>query len=459
MTSTVHTDLTFLNPKQKWPPTEDKDRLARYAKNRLLLEGDHDLVFTGLNEDDAPRIIKMRVNWFKRIMTLFSDLAVGNPPKTTAEEQATVDRITGDNAFEVLVYDLFSDLIAFGDGVLKPRWDGKRGVISRIDPRHWFPVVDPDDSGTVLYHVLAWETKQGEDRYVKVEVHTPGKIAHRLLKLTTDGKEIKEIAPLSTIERYASLKEEEETGRPGFLVFAFSNLKAGDGIHGMDDFRDISDLVEEIERRLIKVSGTLDVFADPWMCGPPGLRVRDPITGEVVWASDEKYIALNEGERNPEILVWDAQMGATFTQIETLLSQLYVMAELSPAAFGETKSGLAESGSALKRLLLPTLAKVNRLRLRIKPKLIEVLKTTAELEAASRMSGAQALTNVSLEWRSNLPIDPMEAATVEATRHTAKATSIRGSLSRLDPDATEEDLDREEARIKEEELERSKALL
>ena len=454
---TVYTNLDFLKPGAKWPP--DKDRLARYAKNRLLMEGDHDLVFTGLNEDDAPRIIKMRVNWFKRIMTLFSDLAVGNPPKITAEDQATVDRITDDNAFEVLVYDLFSDLIAFGDGVLKPRWDGKRGVISRIDPRHWFPVVDPDDSGTITAHVLAWEVPFGDDKYVKVEIHKPGKIEHRLLKLTSDGKEIKEPATLDTIERYATLKPEEETGVAGFLVFHFSNLKAGNGVFGLDDFKDVSDLVEEIERRLIKVSGTLDTFADPWMCGPPGLRVKDPLTGEVVWASNEKYIALNEDERNPEILTWDAQMGATFTQIETLLSQLYVMAELSPAAFGETKSGLAESGSALKRLMLPTLAKVNRLRLRLRPKLIEVLKTTAELEVASRMSGAQALTNVSLEWKSALPVDPVEAAQVEATRHSAKATSIRGSLSRLDPDASEEDIDAEEARIKSEMEEASGALL
>ena len=446
---TVFTTLDFLKPGQKWPP--DKDRLARYAKNRLLMEGDHDLVFAGLNEDDAPRIIKMRVNWFKRTMTLFSDLAVGNPPKITAEDQATIDRITDDNAFEILVYDLFSDLIAFGDGVLKPRWDGKRGVISRIDPRHWFPVVDPDDSGTFTHHVLAWEVPFGDDKYVKVEVHHKGKVEHRLLKLTSDGKEIKEPVSLDTIERYATLKPEEETGVSDFLVFPFSNLKAGDGVFGLDDFKDVSDLVEEIERRLIKVSGTLDVFADPWMCGPSGLRVRDPITGEIVWASDEKYIALNEGESPPKILTWDAEMGATFSHIEGLLSQLYVMAELSPAAFGEVKTGLAESGSALKRLMLPTLAKVNRLRLRIRPSLIEVLKTTAELEVASRMSGAQALTNVSLEWRSSLPVDPVEAAKVELTRRSARATSTRGSLARLDPDASGEDLDTEVARIEEEE--------
>jgi hypothetical protein len=446
---TVFTTLDFLKPGQKWPP--DKDRLARYAKNRLLMEGDHDLVFTGLNEDDAPRIIKMRVNWFKRITTLFADLAVGNPPKITAEEQASLDRITEENAFEIAVYDLFADLIAFGDGVLKPRWDGKRGIISRIDPRHWFPVVDSDDSGTVTHHVLAWEVPFGDDKYVKVEVHKPGQIEHRLLKLTSDGKEIKEPVPLATIERYASLKPEEETGVPGFLVFPFSNLKAGNGVFGLDDFKDVFDLVEEIERRLIKVSSTLDVFADPWMCGPSGLRVRDPLTGEVVWASDEKYIALNEGESPPKILTWDAEMGATFTQIETLLSQLYVMAELSPAAFGETKNGLAESGSALKRLMLPTLAKVNRLRLRIRPKLIEVLKTTAELEVASRMPGSQKLTNVSLEWRSSLPVDPVEAANVEKTKRDAGVTSRRSSISRLMEGASEKDIDAEVASIEEEE--------
>jgi len=454
---TVLTNLDFLKPGQKWPP--DNARLDRYARNRLLMEGDHDLVFTGLNEDDAPRIIKMRLNWFKRICTLFGDLATGNPPKITAEEQTTIDRITEANSFGLTIYDLIGDLIAFGDAVLKVRWDGKRGVISRIDPGHWFPVVDPDDSAIFTHHVLAWVVTHGDEKYAKIEIHTPGEIEHRLLRLTTDGKEIKESVGLATIPRYSKLKPKEKTGIDDFLIIPFSNLKSGDGVHGLDDFKDIEDIVSEIERRLIRVSGTLDTFCDPWMCGPPGLRVKDPITGEVIWASDEKYIALNEGETAPQILTWDASLTSVFGEVEALLSQLYVMAELSPAAFGETKNGLAESGSALKRLMLPTLAKVNRLRLRIKPKLITTLKTCASLEVASRMSEASELPNVSIEWRSSLPTDPMEAAQVEATRYNAHATSIRGSLSRLDSDSTETDLDAEEARIKEELREEANASL
>jgi hypothetical protein len=446
---TVLTSLDFLKPGAKWPP--DRERLERYATCKLLMEGDHDLVFTGLNEDDAPRIIKMRLNWFKRICTLIADLAVGAPPRTTADQQDTIDRITASNSFDVLIYDLFIDVVKFGNGLLKPRWDGARGVISRIDPKIWFPVVSPDDTATFTHHVLAWEVKKSDDKYIKVEIHEPGKITHKLLKLASDSKEIENEVPLDTIERFAELKEEEATGVSGFLVVPFSNLRTGDGVFGADDFKDIADLVEEIERRLVKVSGTLDVFADPWMCGPPGLRVRDPLTGEVVWASDEKYIALGEGERNPEILTWDAEMEATFRQIDTLLSQLYVMAELSPAAFGETKNGLAESGSALKRLMLPTLSKVSRLRLRIKPQLLEALRITSELETSARMTGAQKLTGLNLEWRSALPADPIENANVEKTRREAGISSRRSSVARTMEGASADEIDAEVQRIEEEE--------
>ncbi len=444
----IFTSLDFLSIGRKWPP--DKDRIDRYNRNKLLMQGDHDLIFAGLNEDDAPRIIKMRLNWFKREATAYADLGAGNPPKLTATEQETIDRIADANGYALTIYNLFSDLVAFGDSILKVRWNGARGVISRIDPSRWFPVVNPDDSDEITHHVIAWEVQKGEDKYVKAEIHEPGKITHKLLKLSSDGTEIKEPVDLSTIERYAALQEVEETGVPGFLVFSFHNIKDGGGVFGMDDFKDISDIVEEIERRIIKVSSTLDVFADPWMCGPAGLRVKDPLTGEVVWASDERYIVLGEGEQPPKILTWDAQMGSTFSQIEVLLDQLFVVSEMSKVLFGDTKNGLAESGSALKRLLLPMLAKVNRLRLRTKTGLVTVLVTTAELERASRMPGASLLSNVSLEWRSSLPADPMEAARIEATRKDAGATSTRGSLRRLDPDASEEDLDAEEARIKEE---------
>lgn len=445
---TVLTSLNFLKPGAKWPP--DKERMDRYTTCRLLMGGDHDAVFLNMNEDDTPRLIRMRLNWFKRICTLIADLSVGNPPRITAEEQNTADRITNANAFDTLAYDLIVDLVKYGNALLKPRWNGTRGVISRVDPSIWYPVVDPDDMATFTHHVLAWPVQKGDEKYIKVEIHTPGQIEHKLLMLEKDGLKIKTDSPLETIERFAELEPEEKTGVDSFLVVPFSNLKAANGVFGADDFKDIADVVEEVERRLIKVSGTLDEFADPWMTGPAGLRIKDPVTGEMQWNSDEKYIVLNEGEPNPKILTWDASLDATFKQIETLMSQLYVLAELSPAAFGETRNGLAESGSALKRLMLPTLAKVARLRLRIKPQLLEVLRVTADLEVSSRMSGATKLNGLNLEWRSNLPVDPVEIANTEKTKRDAGITSRRSSVARLMEGAGDDQIDAEVALIEKE---------
>ena len=47
--------------------------------------------------------------------------------------------------------------------------------------------------------------------------------------------------------------------------------------------------------------------------------------------------------------------------MDKVINSLYMVSELSPAALGDLKQGLAKSGSALKRLMMPTLAKVNRL--------------------------------------------------------------------------------------------------
>ncbi len=154
----------------------------------------------------------------------------------------------------------------------------------------------------------------------------------------------------------------------------------------------------------------------------------------------------------PSYLTWDANLAANFAQIEEIKSQLMALGEISPALLGDVKNGLAESGSALKRLAIPSLAKVGRLRARAKRPLLEALRLCAALEVAGRFPGASELEgeNLTVEWRSALPPDPLEAAQIEQLRKTAGLTSTRSALARLDPDASDEDLDWEESKISEE---------
>lgn len=437
------TNFNFLQMGKAWPPTDERPRLNGYHKNNQLFEGLHELVFRDFGALPIDEVIK--TNWFKRSTTLISDLAVGQPPKITATEQATIDRIIEDNNFHQLTYDVIGDVLKFGDAVLKVRFD-QRGIIERVNPKFWYPVVAADDGSQVSAHVLAYSWTEFIDHvktdFLRLEVHKKGQIENRLYEVSGGviGKEL----PLKTLERFSDLQPVQKTGVNDILVVPLHGSLMSNGIFGLSDYHDLEGMVHELEKRLTKTSGTLDKFSNPNISGPDHAFEVDPDTGEPrLTLGDGKYFAISEGDVIPQYLTWDASLAANFSQIEEIKSELMAVGEISPALLGDTKNGLAESGSALKRLALPTLAKVNRLRLRIKKPILETLRLCAELEIASRMPDSTKLSNVALVWRSSLPKDPVESAQVEATRRTANLTSTRSALARLDEDATEKDLDAE----------------
>lgn len=123
------------------------------------------------------------------------------------------------------------------------------------------------------------------------------------------------------------------------------------------------------------------------------------------------------------------------------------MSETSAACFSDLKTGFAESGSALKRLLMPTLAKVNRLKIIMEEPLKDVLRTAADIEVASKLSGATKLDNISIDWRSSLPVDMKELVEIETQRVNYRLTSKHSSLKRLNEGASEADIEAELAAI------------
>ena len=431
---------------EPWPPTSEAARLQAYERYSKLYEGDHDAVFPDINPRELARV-GMDLNWFRRICTLFSDLLWGETPRFEASQgQEVVDRILEDNSFHLVAYDVTVDLIKYGTGLFKIRFD-KRGIIEVIDPRLWFPVVSPDNAAEVTAHVLAWTVykpdEDGKDEpYLRVEIHLPGRIDNRLYKLK-EGK-IEKRVDLSTIPRYEDLADEIETGVDDFLVVPVHNLKATNAVAGRSDFADLEDAVHEIEKRAAQISRVLDQHADPKMVAGANLVDIDPSTGLAYFkASGSNFYLINEGETPPSYLTWNAELEFAFRQIEVMKDHLQAVGAISPAILGDIKSGIAESGSALKRLALPTLARTNRLRQRLDPQLKEVLQICASLEVASRMTGAGTIDNLTIAWRDGLPDDPAENAQVEMIRTNSSLTSRRAALARLDQGATEADLDAE----------------
>lgn len=449
----VLTSLKEIDAGATWPIESEKDRLDRYARNALLFEGKHGAVWPELNPfqgslpgPNAERSfdlgelfdrnhVDMNVNWYKRDATLFADLLCGEPFKVKATQQATADRIINDNSLVLKTHDLTMDLCRFGTGVYKIRFD-MRGIVERINPRYWYPVVSPDNATEITAHVLAWSFKEGEQEYVRAEIHEKGKITNKIFKV--EGGKL-QAALLTQFARYSKIKEVVETGVPEFLVIAVQNVLAPDGVYGMDDFSDMNDLVKELEKRLIQASRIFTKFAEPAVSGPSSKIDIDPYSGEAVMVGGGQYYPYRTGEPEPKYMTWQAELDKAFTQMDKVITLLYMVTEISPAAIGDLKQGLAESGSALKRLMLATLAKVNRLRLREDPALKEVLRITAALEVASRMKGATELTDSQITFADGLPRDDTEIVSNEVKRKAGGLTTTDDSLKRLDPEMSDKD--------------------
>jgi hypothetical protein len=443
----VLTSMDFLSTGQQWPPPSEVERLKEYDENRQLFEGKHDQVYTHwvrLLRKDQQATLEIILNWHKRLSTLWADLLLGEPPRISAgdkgsPEQTTVERIINDNDLLNTGYEVALDVSRFGTGLFKIRFDG-RAIVEGQPPTVWFPVVAPNNVKDIRAHVLAWSydiEKQGifgnkKESYLKCEIHERGKVTSALYFLNqgTIGQLIQQ--------------ETKMTGINDFLVVPVNNLLTTDRITGLDDYSDLDSIIQELEIRVGQISRILDKHADPSMYGPDDLIEIDPETGESSFKTSSFY-PVGPGQEKPGYVTWDGQLESSFKQIELLMEQLYFLSETSPAAFGQLKSGLAESGSALRRLMMAALAKVNRIRMRFDPALKKVIKLAAQLEKAQSMKDAIELETISIEWQDGLPRDEQEAITNEAQRYAAGLSSLESSLRRLDGlegEALQEEVDR-----------------
>ncbi|MFA6691851.1 MAG: phage portal protein [Saccharofermentanales bacterium] len=429
------TSLDFLDTGKAWPPPSELERLTLYKENRDLFEGRHDKVYKDwvrLLRDDQQATLEIILNWHKRLSTLFADLLLGEPPQVTAgdegsPEQEVINQLATENLFNT-AYEVAIDVSRFGVGLFKIRFDGN-AIVEAQTPLCWYPVVKPDNVKDVVAHVLAWEYEETEERLLgartlrrlKVEIHEKGRLTTRIYDITSGN--------------ISGLIEDEiiqETGVDDFLVVPVYNLSTSDRLTGLDDYNDLDTVIQELEIRVAQISRILDKHADPNLYGPDSALEHDAQTGEWKFRGGGKFYPVGPGEQPPGYVTWDGQLDAAFREIELLMEQLYILSETSAAAFGQLKSGLAESGSALRRLMMAPLAKVNRVRLRFDPALKKTLMLASALEAAQGKRGAVKIEELHITWQDGLPDDEMEQTQIEVQRYAAGLASTESALQRLD---------------------------
>jgi Phage portal protein, SPP1 Gp6-like. len=164
------------------------------------------------------------------------------------------------------------------------------------------------------------------------------------------------------------------------------------------------------------------------MAGPAGALERNEY-GEYMVKGGGKYFPVEQGDPEPKYITWDGQLEAAYREIDLLMEQLYTLSETSAAAFGQLKSGLAESGTALRRLMMAPLAKVNRIRMRFDPAIKKVLQLASQLEA--KFGRGIELSTINIAWNDGLPQDEKEQAEIYSLLVQNGLTSRETALRRL----------------------------
>jgi len=425
----VLTDLTFLEAGKMWWPEPEDDRLRNYERNRLLFEGKHEMVLKEFwdrierEDEDARKAYAVVLNWFKRTTTLTADLLAGEPPDASAPEdgqQEALDRLLRENELWSKVYQATMDVDVCGTGVFKVRYDdGKGASIDVVPPEIFFVVVDEDDIRHTLYRVLAWTVGEHRDRRLKVEIHSRGEVEYRVYKLVD-----------YQIRDLVEEPEVEATGIDEFLVQPVHGTLTSNQIYGQDGYQDLESIVGEMAARVAQMSKIMDKHSDPNMYGDEGALQQDMGTGE--WeVKSSRFFPVSNGGTKPGYVTWDGQLDANFKLLEFLQEQLYILSETSASAFGQFKAGGAESGTALKLRMMPTLAKVGRIRMHMEPVIKRVLWVASLLEVAAGREGAAELDAVTLSWHDGLPEDEEEQTRIAAMQMDAGITSLDMVLRRL----------------------------
>lgn len=430
------TNLDFLNPGNRWPPPDEISRLQTYEQNLRLFNTDPAPTYPELQRlakrEDYSYVL-VAVGFPKRLSTLWADLVLGEPPRFSAptpEEQRVLDELLAATNLLHEAYKAVVDLSRYGHAIFKVRHDGTRPIIEVIPPSLWYPVANPQNQAEITAHVLAYTDP--DKTTLHAEIHEPGRITYFEAALK-DG-----------VIRPPVTQRLETTPVAEPLVVFVPNLPTSDNPLGRDDYQDIDPLLQEINVRLSQISRILDMHADPHLAGPASAMEYDELTGQYVFrTSGSRYFPLQQGEPEPKYITWDGQLTAAFEELDKLIELLYLVSETSPAAFGQLKAGLAESGSALKRLMMAPLRKAQRIASHLGPVLRKVLILASQLDSAVR--GTQVLSDVHVEFEDGLPQDFREDTEAISKLYEKGLISAETALRRLfgmDADVLEAELAR-----------------
>lgn len=424
------TDLSFVADGKPWPP-EDTDEAARLKEHAFMRQ-----IYNGLHEKVFPRYIayladaskdskkqKIILDWPELATDSYLNLLLGEEPEIMARNRDDLPTLPTDQAF--------IDVSRYGIGLFEVSDDG----IQALNPENCYIVVTPGNiqkpQAFVFFHI--WKEKESQSgkekeiEYIKFTVHQPGKIRHLIFLispgagLTKSEKKLSGPLPLGNFPAYSDLKVDAEGYQyppvEDMLVVAVQNKLSSERYYGQGDYKpSILSLIESLELLFAQRAEVLAKFTSPTPVVPESATVFDHSKQEWIYTPGQAIIT-KPGDPSPSLMVWQAELGAVDRAIEQSMDQLLQMLQLSRVLLAGQGQGTAESGTALRIRLIPTLSKVSKYARAAEKAIPAVLHLWSQLHLPEILA-----EDIEVKLKDGIPDDPMEEANVNNIRATALAT-------------------------------------
>jgi len=421
------TDPNYFKFGAQYPPDGSVDRHTKFEEYENIYNGSiqawriiYPATIASLQRergfssiDDAIRKVPhIRHNMFRKLSRFWGSLLYAHPPiiDTAIQDTNRVGLVTRS------IYEAGNkvsiDASRFGTGVFYVANTGDDDIVRSVKPAHWFPVVDSSDRDNVVGDIIAVP--------YSTTPRAPMPDRLRVTRLI--------VGEPSTIQTFkiggGRVEEQQGETEQGGVVSerAIATVVNGyDNDHyGESDYPDLIPLVAEIDERISGNSSVLKRHTNPHMYGPRSAITHDA-NGNAMVNIDGQYFPLDEDDKEPGYLTWDANLEANFTQIQHCLNLFHTLSDTSAAAFGIQGDGNSvESGAALRKLLYTSFLRLGNLR-RMHEKAIRRILNILIPRA-----------NPTITWNEPFLDGLIDASTAEATRLQSGTTSRVQAIQRLD---------------------------
>lgn len=326
-------------------------RLNYVTANRRLFDGDfRELGITPTDENPNP----LRINWFRRVATFYPEFMFAERPTVTIEGNDRAQEAINPylpSSTDAGVYDWWqmlefvnTDMLRFGRGVIASDPNDALSFV-RFELDAWYEVVD--GRGGHLGDICIRRRPRAFNKEGRVDVY----------RYPVDSPPTWEIYELEGDNLGKFIEEVVIPPRSGRQIRTLSTTVDNTSI-----FNNMKPSVASMSRDVSRLDRTLERNSNPHLYGPEGMLERDKETGLYKIDPEGMFFPLEEDDQVPGYTQWRSEIEALEWDFNNHERTALVQAALSPLLFDPAQETNALSGVSLRRTLMPTWARLLRIR-------------------------------------------------------------------------------------------------